>query len=288
MLETVTLITCTGGRPEAFALCAKYMARQTYKGQIQWLVVDDLTAQPTAIPSLPQNIKAERLTAKTQWREGYNTQRPNMNEALPKVTGSIIAVIEDDDWYAPNYLEQNIAMLGSTKAIGETLNRYYNVKVPGHQTMPNTVHSSLASSLFRKELMPIMDRAVNSGELYFDVMFWRALTDKGIARSFHTGTGLYVGMKGLPGKPGITGSHRDTKGFMFDPGYGTLIQWVGTQDAAKYIAFHKLKEVAKNANPKEEKKTVQQSNRVVSQPRRVPPQMQIASRTSSQIPAKKV
>ena len=39
----ITLITPTCNRPEAFALCEYWMSRQTYSGEIQWIVVDDGT-----------------------------------------------------------------------------------------------------------------------------------------------------------------------------------------------------------------------------------------------------
>ena len=39
--QVITLITPTGDRHEAFALCEKWIGRQSYIGQIQWVVVDD-------------------------------------------------------------------------------------------------------------------------------------------------------------------------------------------------------------------------------------------------------
>lgn len=280
MSELVTLITCTGARPEAFKLCAGYVARQTYKGPIQWIVVDDFNIKATQIPPLPAHVKLEFVKAKTQWREGYNTQRSNMNEALAVTKGSLIAVIEDDDWYSPEYLEANLAYLGAAKVVGETKNRYYNVKVPGYTVMGNTVHSSLASTVFRRELLPVMDKAVNSGDFYFDIIFWRMVTDLNTARVFHNDTGLYIGIKGLPGKPGLTGSHRDSKNFMFDPECAKLKAWMGEADAAKYRMFIKQKEVS-NANPQKQESTVRQSYRRVSEQRKIETEVQVPSRTSS-------
>jgi hypothetical protein len=39
-MADLTLITCTADRPEAFQLCERWMARQTYRGSIQWIVAD--------------------------------------------------------------------------------------------------------------------------------------------------------------------------------------------------------------------------------------------------------
>ena len=37
----IQLLTPTGMRPEAFALCERWMAAQTYDGPCTWFVVDD-------------------------------------------------------------------------------------------------------------------------------------------------------------------------------------------------------------------------------------------------------
>lgn len=37
----MTLITPTGVRPKAWSICERLMARQTYDGPVQWVIVDD-------------------------------------------------------------------------------------------------------------------------------------------------------------------------------------------------------------------------------------------------------
>ena len=45
----LTLLTATGARPEAWAICEQLMARQTYAGPVRWVIVDDgPVAQPVA------------------------------------------------------------------------------------------------------------------------------------------------------------------------------------------------------------------------------------------------
>ena len=43
----LTLLTATGARPEAWAICERLMARQTYAGPVRWIIVD---AGPEAQP----------------------------------------------------------------------------------------------------------------------------------------------------------------------------------------------------------------------------------------------
>jgi len=48
----ITVITPTGDRPEAFALCERWMSQQTYTGQIQWIwkATDDLNSDCSGRP----------------------------------------------------------------------------------------------------------------------------------------------------------------------------------------------------------------------------------------------
>ena len=49
-------------------------------------------------------------------------------------------------------------------------------------------------------------------------------------------SGLYVGIKGLPGRPGIAGGHRDGLCNVPDPDMATLYDWIG-EDARCYEHF---------------------------------------------------
>ena len=229
-MEKISVITCTGGRQTAFSLCQHYLYRQTYKGPIEWIIVDDF--QPATIYHVPpSNIKIKYVRGPTAWRQGYNTQRDNMNAGLNQVTGDIIAVMEDDDYFAPTYLEESAKMLSLGKAVGDTLSRYYHVTA-GYKQMNNNEHSSLSSTIFVKELLPYLDAAVNCGEFYFDVRFWNSLKTARIPRVFYTDNGLFCGMKGLPGKAGLTESHKG-KDFMYD-NQNVLEKWIGANDSAIY------------------------------------------------------
>lgn len=218
----ITLITCTGSRPEAFARCEYYMARQTYKGPLQWIIVDDGT-EPT--PVIPADYK-EVYRPEELWREGINTQRPNMNLALKHVRGDFILVIEDDDWYHPDFIRSYSDLLSRFPLVGEGKADYYNVASQGYKQIDNYYHASLCQTGLRKELLPVLYNAVNSGQLYFDIQFWNTCAGSHVQRCIFMDKKLLVGIKGMPGRGGIGVGHR-TKDCMYDPGWNKLKEWIG-------------------------------------------------------------
>lgn len=232
MSNLVTLITCTGMRPQAFSFCEKMIARQTYKGPLQWIIVDDGTT-----PIKPTHGGHEYYKGPRIWEPGLNTHRFNMELALSKVKGEYTFIIEDDDYYSPNFIQAYVDILKHIPIVGEGNARYYHVEIPGHKQLANPNHSALSQTAFRtKEVLPLLTRAVNSGELYFDMVLWAEIRAQGIARALLSNSGLSFGMKGLPGRPGITPSHREKKDYMYDSGHATLKKWVGA-DAIRYVPF---------------------------------------------------
>jgi hypothetical protein len=270
----VSIITCTGFRPEALALCEKYILRQTYKDLIEWIIIDDSIpvgskfGKSSADPypsnlklGLPfeqqankvsedyeakhyffkeekvQNIVKKIYAGPVTWYQGINTQRTNMHEGLKHVTGNYIFIWEDDDWYHPEYIEQQIWLMAKYDAVGECNNRYYNIKERKYKYWGNIHHSSLCSSGLKPVAMKALYEAVNSGELFMDMSFWRKCREKGIKSVLFEGTNLGVGMKGLPGRIGIGAGHHslDEQGFTADPGYDVLKSWIGVEDTQNYV-----------------------------------------------------
>ena len=227
----ITLITATGGRPEAFALCESMIAKQTYKGPMQWIVVDD------CVPPTKCTLKQEYYVGPKQWREGINTHRLNLDHIIPKIQGNYIFIIEDDDYYAPTYIQTHLELLKQAHIVGESKSKYFNIKVPGWKIMPNLKHSSLAQTSFRKSLLPTFEKAVNSGHLYFDVTLWDKAHEQSIPSLLVMDLNLCIGMKGLPGREGITGSHR-SRDFTYDSKMEVLKSWIG----GAYINYLMLRE----------------------------------------------
>lgn len=227
---TVSLITVGGGRPEAFALCETYMKRQTYKGSLQWIVVDDNPADPIKC-TMGQELYLGPLT----WRKGINTQRYNLAYGLSKVKGDFVFIIENDDWYAPSYLDVYLSFLKHTAAVGECNTVYYSLKERSYRYMRNYKHASTCQTAFRKGSIPFFENALHSGDLYFDITFWQKALGNNIRHILFHGMGLCVGIKGMPGRDGIGVGHRPSN---FTPDEkGTVLSTLIGLDAKLYKPY---------------------------------------------------
>jgi len=219
----ITLITPTADRPVAFALCERWMARQTVAFD-QWIVVDDGNTSVT--PTMGQlHIKRPRVF------EGGESLANNILSAIPHVRGDVVLIIEDDDWYAPNHIALSLCKLEKQKAAGCRWMNYYHLKY-GWRRIKNAC-STLSNTAFRGEMLPLLDRAAHEAikqRIYhIDRLFWDAAGHDGL----HD-TVTVIGMKGLPGMPGIGIGHQP-QGYTPDPGHNILKKWIG-EDASCYLS----------------------------------------------------
>jgi len=126
----LTLLTTTGSRPKAWEICQKLMARQTYKGQVRWIVVDD-GEKEQEIDFKPTNgiWHMEIYRPEPLWQPGQNTQARNLLTGLAVIKNEEnLVIIEDDDFYATDWLETVEQQLQKAELVGECHARYYNVK----------------------------------------------------------------------------------------------------------------------------------------------------------------
>lgn len=226
----VTLITPTGNRPEAFATCEKLIAKQNFKGGLQWIVVDD------GSPATKCTQNQEYYTAPRPWQPELNTQRFNLEFALPKVKGDYIFVIEDDDHYHYNYIEQMLRLLQFAEIVGEGNSFYYHLQMKGWKEMQNTKHSALSQTAFHKSVLPIFKQAVDSGQFYIDLELWKlALVQKKRAIVF-SNSKLSTGIKGFPGRANLS-AVAQRKDYLYDPLGKKLQDRIGADFALyeKYI-----------------------------------------------------
>lgn len=212
------------------------MCAQTYEGLIQWIIVYDTDESPY-VPDLPSNIKSEIYLGKTRWREGLNTQRYNMEEALKHVRGDYIIVFEDDELYLPIYLENMVGLLDYCDIAGVCNSKYYHVELPGFKEMHNYNHAALSHTALTKSTLPLLQAAVDSGELFFDVYLWKKAQEKRVKSLLLANNNLVIGMKGLPGREGIGAGHK-IKDYLLDPNLVKLEEWCGAY-ASNYLPFIK-------------------------------------------------
>lgn len=217
------VLTATGARPAAFSLCVRWMARQTYAGRVTWIIVDD-GPEPAAIPVMPANWHVVLIRPAPFWQPGQNTQRRNLAKGLAAVQpGGRLVIVEDDDWYAADWLATVAAELERAELVGENDSRYFNVATGRGKAMHNTKHASLCATAMRGAALETFRQVLRTCERGIDMQLW----NRHPSRHLFTGHRV-VGIKGLPGREGIGVGHR--------PAFGedaNLRQWIG-DDAEAY------------------------------------------------------
>jgi hypothetical protein len=234
---TTTCITLTGDRPVAFGLCQKWMAAQTIKCD-QWVVVEDGKV-PMREPFTPLVTHIRR---EPQKNDPAVTMLLNLKEALKVVTGDYILVWEDDEYYHPTYIEEMVKRLKSHEAVGIGNSKYYHL-AGGYLTHGNMNHASFAQTAFRKEKIPILESTFD-GDSFIDMRFWKKA--KGFIFDDGEKNPLYVGIKGLPGRPGIGQGHLFNSNYKPDADRKVLRKWIPKDypvylDIIKKVQFGKMK-----------------------------------------------
>lgn len=221
MNDGVTLITMTGGRPEAFALCEKWMSRQNYVGPLQWVVVDDVD------PATETHMGQEVVRPAHRWAPGIKpTVALNFRAGLLKAEYDVVIVVEDDDWYSPFYVKTMYrrVILFPRKLVGECPSKYYNVSTRQYWKLCNRQHASLCQTAFHRSLIAEILNSFSGETPYLDLELWKAIGGKLFSHAKNQDVDV-VGIKGLPGRPGAGMGHRP--GGTPDESLSVLKEWVG-------------------------------------------------------------
>lgn len=228
----LAVITPTGARPDAFKLCQQWMTRQTYPGPIHWIIVDD---GPVPLPTpirMPKNWMMTIVRPKPLWEPGQNTQGRNLKAGLEEVErGWPVTIVEDDDYYAPGWLEWVVDMIPATELIGERDAIYYNVKFRRFSQLGNKRNASLRCTAMRDGAIEKFHRVLERPQTYYDLQLWKHHARKLTFPRLYT-----VGIKGMPGRGGIARGHDRPEG-EFDPRLSKLRAVIG-EDAAVYAPFY--------------------------------------------------
>lgn len=228
----LTILTPTGERPEAFALCQKQLARQSYAGLVRWVVIDDGEVQ-SSITLRRENWTVEVIRPKPFWKSGENTQGRNLKAGLERVgPDDLLTVWEDDDWYHPDWLSTVVENAPRAELIGERFARYYNAHYRKWKRLSNDEHASLRCSAMRGSAIETFRKILETPHRYYDLRLWMTHKDRALFD-----TELTLGMKGLPGRPGIAEGHDGLKG-QEDP-EGTALRRMIGEDADWYLPFYK-------------------------------------------------
>jgi hypothetical protein len=222
-MPTTTLVTTTGDRPATFALAERYIARQTVQPDL-WLVIDD-GAEPTPTSMGQTVLRRPRLS-----EEPEHTLPLQWLYALPHIPAdSLVVPIEDDDWYAPTYLQTTVDRLAHHDLVGEGWAVYCHVPNQWVKTHTNSEHCSLAATAWRASAVNwLVERCcLESRGPCIDSDMWRLF--QGRKRVYQpTDPRLVVQLKGAPGRKGTLPSHFDSRHYVQDTGDAVLRARLGS------------------------------------------------------------
>jgi len=218
---TITAITPTGDRPLAFELCKQWMRHQTVKPD-QWIVVDD-----GKTPLKPAS-DMDYIRRNPRHNDPKQTLIVNMREALKRATGNRILIIEDDEYYAPGYVERMSKELDIAEVAGIMRAKYYHLPTGGYQHIPNMAHASLAQTGFRKSFIPkVIPLLRDGGKLYLDMDIWRVARQTcTVSLILDDKESLYAGIKGMAGRGGIGSGHNPISYASHDTNRNILKKWI--------------------------------------------------------------
>lgn len=230
----ITAITPTGDRPQAFALCERWMQRQT-RPPDQWIVVDDGELDDTRVTCGQTLIRRHRqgtrpgdlllANLRTVWRSGV-------------IAGDAVAFVEDDDWYGRDYLavtvrrlEEGAPMVGQIPCrTWHFAKRLCDTLVPWSylSTLSRTAMTMGAVHSFPSHLW-------GADTVFLDGMLWQHFGSRGARLFDAAGDECVVGMKAMPGRTGLTRTHKgEGDHWKPDPDGAVLRSWVG-DDADIYL-----------------------------------------------------
>jgi hypothetical protein len=233
MADRLNLLTVTGERPDAFAICQKWMQRQTYEGRVEWIIVDDGRVESNMIYQPPPDWSVVFARPEQKWQPGMNTQAANLRAGLELIGDGPVVIIEDDDWYSPDWLAACAAGLKSADLFGECFAIYYNVASRVRLDISNANHASLCATAMKGAAIDALREQVERAPKFIDLKLWnefngtKALRNPRLEKRRHV-----VGIKGMPGRANIGIGH-ELKG-RSDPD-GVLLREIIGEDAAEYL-----------------------------------------------------
>src|SRR5258706_947064 len=141
------------------------------------------TFQPDIIELVNDKPLTNECDITWRYRTGYDRLR---NKGI-----DVIALMENDDWYAPNYLQKMVTewiKKGKPDLLGTNYTIYYHIKLFEHLTMWHDTRSSAMSTLIKPDLN---FEWCADNEPYTDSYLWNTL--KGI--TFNPGKNICLGIK---------------------------------------------------------------------------------------------
>lgn len=146
---------------------------------------------------------------------GKITLQKNLIEALKIVKKDIVLIMEDDDWYSPFYIENMIQKFLTLNhegfkhdLIGAAIYSCFNISNLTYHVHQNINHSSLCQVAFAKKIIPQINILLQYYKYipFFDLALWNYI--RGNKTTFLTKSRWFMGIKGMPGRPGVMDEHK--------------------------------------------------------------------------------
>jgi hypothetical protein len=226
----IAIITPTGGRPKQIQLCAEFMHRQDYEGKVLWVIVDDVLPVTTKFISneFRDNWKVLKIYPQKKWMPGLNTQASNLLKGIDIIAFfevDYVFIIEDDDYYSPQYLSVMMEKLKGCDVAGQMYTIYYDVVNRGWMRNGNVGHASLFQVAFRLSVLDTFKAICTQKNKFIDMSFFRAINHRKV--NLFDGQDLAIGIKGLPGRAGIGMGHRMDVKMTSDVNFEKLKELIG-------------------------------------------------------------
>lgn len=237
----VSVLTPTCDRPVGIALAERWMARQTCPPN-EWVIVD--------AGQIPASVTmGQRVIRRADLIPGAWNFLQNVKAGLAAVSGDVIVIWEDDDYYAPTHLERIRATFEAqprAQIAGDPILRAYHLgqrrwRLFDHRS-PDLVqhvkqHASFCQTAFRGSVRYQVERVLRERlqrmNYRLDQLLWES-----VPRDLHAwiDTPTVVGIKGLPGQGGLGIGHQPTvvARWPSDPDGDQLRAWIGA-DAEVYL-----------------------------------------------------
>ena len=232
----IALITPTGGRKAQIHMLSMFMQNQDYKGEVLWVIVDDvcpITCNFIDEYNFRPGWTILKVLPHPLWEEGQNTQARNLLAGIREVEKydlEAVFIIEDDDYYPPNYISEMMQRLEGFDLAGETKTVYYNVKQKGWSRFNNTRHASLFQIVMKPGVLQLFKKICLKHKKLIDIKLCYQIKNKNLFQA----PPIAIGIKGLSGRAGIGVGHREGRAVNQDATGEKLKELIG-KDSEYYI-----------------------------------------------------
>lgn len=232
----ISIITPTADREFCLNRLAFYLKRQTFVGDIQWVITDSGSKSAISIGP-PFSFNTVDYKYLGHIKKSHKSFCRNMQDALSRVKYNKILVMEDDDWYHPTYIEVMWERLHKNQLIGEIPATYYHIKDQSYRILPNVERASMCQMGFTKEIISTLQHILKQQNAFIDIQLWRYYSSQFRKKLYNSR--LCVGIKGMPGNIGIGIGHRPTDVHRIkDKNFQKLEEWIGKEDTDFYRSIY--------------------------------------------------